>query len=480
MKLNTELKTNIHNKFKIEVRNVVTKEIKQEGFAENIVLDRMYSRLMSFNSFFTRIHVGGGTGTLSPTRTTLFSPIANKEAVVDEKVKDYPVSSVTKKIQFGTTEQNGKTFTEVGISESTSAINTHALIKDAEGNPLSITKTDIDVVTIYATIYFELIENPNSDGKFNQIVNNNMLVSYVIDNNNFTPSLWLGRIGGGNLYNYINYRQSTHSLTRTSDSINRKNTYSTRIDTGDANYDIKEMSLGDVYRIDLENAQSWSDFILQDINVGTGDGVNTTFSINRRGFSNLTVKVDGVDAANYILNNNHELFEYKLLSDYSDDKSVYLGPAANIKTNYNLTSGETRTLLEGEFMPSEIVGENLIMNISSTSGCILDIYGSYDGLTFDNIFSQGSYYGPIGKGKHECLITNEYKYLKVTGTGTGSSGGRHITIDYMGWGNPNYAEPTITFDTPPPEGAPITVSYTVPYIPKTEDYVIDLSLDLHW
>ena len=30
---------------------------------------------------------------------------------------------------------------------------THALIKDSEGTPISITKTDSDVLTIYATVY---------------------------------------------------------------------------------------------------------------------------------------------------------------------------------------------------------------------------------------------------------------------------------------------------------------------------------------
>lgn len=49
----------------------------------------------------------------------------------------------------------GATITEVGISDTTNAINTHALITDAEGNPLSITKTDIDVVVIYATVFIE-------------------------------------------------------------------------------------------------------------------------------------------------------------------------------------------------------------------------------------------------------------------------------------------------------------------------------------
>ena len=126
-----EMKTNIHNRFKIEVKR--DNKIVQEGFAENIVLDRMYTRLMSFSSFFTRIHVGSGTGILSPDRTTLFSPITYKDAIVDEIVKAYPVSSVTKKITFGTTEQVERHLLRLEFQKlQMQLLYTHALIKDAE------------------------------------------------------------------------------------------------------------------------------------------------------------------------------------------------------------------------------------------------------------------------------------------------------------------------------------------------------------
>ena len=39
---------------------------------------------------------------------------------------------------------------------------------------------------------------------------------------------------------------------------------------------------------------------------------------------------------------------------------------------------------------------------------------------------------------------------------------------------------TITFTAPPPEGAVITADYIVPYIPKTEDYVLDVSAEIQF
>ncbi len=58
----------------------------------------------------------------------------------------FPISKWTRKIVLNPEEYVGKSITEVGISDtysttkSKSYINTHALIKDAEGNLLSIEK----------------------------------------------------------------------------------------------------------------------------------------------------------------------------------------------------------------------------------------------------------------------------------------------------------------------------------------------------
>ena len=141
--MNIKTGVKFHNRFDIEVRDKDTGKLKQSGEAENIILDREYTRVCNFNSYFTHIHFGSGTGTLDPSRTTLFSSLGNRSAVVEEKIKAYPVSKVTKRIRLEPEEYIGQTITEVGTSEATNAINTHALIKDAEGNPLSIDRKSV-------------------------------------------------------------------------------------------------------------------------------------------------------------------------------------------------------------------------------------------------------------------------------------------------------------------------------------------------
>lgn len=150
-----EVKTNvsIHNRFDIVVRNAITGEIEQQGHAENIVLDRIYTRLTTFNTYFVNIVFGSGTGTLSTSRTTLFSRIDSKAATTTQLVRAYPTSVWTRSIRLGANEYNGQTIREVGISDTTININTHAFIADSEGNPLEIVKTDTKIVDIYATVY---------------------------------------------------------------------------------------------------------------------------------------------------------------------------------------------------------------------------------------------------------------------------------------------------------------------------------------
>lgn len=461
-----EMKTNIHNRFKIEVKR--DNKIVQEGFAENIVLDRMYTRLMSFSSFFTYIHVGGGTGTLSPDRTTLFSPITYKGTTDDEKIKAYPTSSITKIIQFGTTEQNGKTFTEVGISESTSAINTHALIKDAEGNPLSITKTDIDVITIYATIFFELIDSPDVDGKFNQLVTENPLVSYVIDGSSMSSSIYVSPFGGHNPNNILSYRgymtdTRAYATTRRADSVNRVNTYTTRIDTSQSNFDIGEISLNNVYRIDVENAQSWNDYTILDLNIGVGDGVTTVFELGRKNFTNLQVKINDITVQNYTLDIKeggflpiNKLMTEEALSRYGAwYYSVwYVGISAGFSRNHNYPTMEV-DLRQGDIIYAKT-------RASGTFGFGVTFTVSNDDINYSYVSANGS-----------TPLTQDYKYLRHYSS---SSGGGYLDYLFVYRDEHN----NVVFDVPPPEGAPITVSYTVPYIPKTSDHVIDLSLDLHW
>ena len=201
-------KIKVHNRFDIELRDAETNELKVKGVAENIVLDRMYTRLCSMNSYFTNIVFGSGTGTLDPTRTTLFNRIDSASASTVETKNRVEPLYVTKRCILSPESYAGQTFTEVGISETTTNINTHALIKDSEGNPLSITKTDLDVLTIYATVYVE-ISTDNSSFPMN-----NSVITYLL---NGTTS-----ISSGNITVYRHSNSQSKSVSLVADVPNKK------------------------------------------------------------------------------------------------------------------------------------------------------------------------------------------------------------------------------------------------------------------
>lgn len=159
MKIN--IRPKFHNRFDIVVTNAETGEVELTGKAENIVLDRMYTRLVAFASYFDQIVFGIGTGTMDPTRTTLFNRVGNKGCSTVELIQAFPTSKLTKSIRLEAIEYNGNILTEVGISETTTNINTHAMITDAEGNSLTIEKTDVRIIDIYATVFVEFEDFTN-------------------------------------------------------------------------------------------------------------------------------------------------------------------------------------------------------------------------------------------------------------------------------------------------------------------------------
>ena len=122
--MRAEIKPKFHNRFDIVVTNVETGEVELRGQAENMVLDRIYTRLVAFSSYFDQIVFGTGSGTMDPTRTTLFNRVGNKSCSTVELIRAFPVSKWTKSIRLEATEFNGNILTEVGISETTTNINT--------------------------------------------------------------------------------------------------------------------------------------------------------------------------------------------------------------------------------------------------------------------------------------------------------------------------------------------------------------------
>lgn len=154
--MNVSANFDIHNRFDFVVRNAETGEIEQTGKAENIIKSRMYDRLSTFNTYFVNIVFGTGIGTPSPDNSVLFNRIGAKTAQDETLIRSFPLSTWVRKIRLETTEYNGQELTEVGISDTTTNVNTHAMIQDAEGNPITLEKNETRIIDIYATVFITL------------------------------------------------------------------------------------------------------------------------------------------------------------------------------------------------------------------------------------------------------------------------------------------------------------------------------------
>ena len=285
----------IHNRFDIEVRDSITAgELKQTAQAENILLDSIYTRLCGGSSYFVNIHFGTGTGTPIATNPSLFTHLGSKTAVNEELVKAIPVSSWKRKIVLAPEEYVGQTITEVGIAWGSTAsyLMTHAMIKDAEGNPISITKTDTDVVTIYATVY---VTFDTSITQFDWIglPSSNTLMDYLIGGS-AAPT---GSFGLLPMVGAIARLGSTPNATWTSDVVNKKRkTNIPRFDINTANGNALVLEFTNLFQLKFPATGIHAGRAYIDVPLGVGDGTEDTFALPSQNLIDgmLTVKKDGV------------------------------------------------------------------------------------------------------------------------------------------------------------------------------------------
>lgn len=146
----------VHNEFTFVCIDNKTKETA-EYKAYNVVTNGGISRLINGSVFDNYIHLGTGDGTPSVTDTSLFTFKVSKSTtrVSQELGPDNKTATFRYYIKLDETEQNGITFTEVGLASGTTTtlLNTHAMIVDSQGQPMGITKTDTMIMYVYATVY---------------------------------------------------------------------------------------------------------------------------------------------------------------------------------------------------------------------------------------------------------------------------------------------------------------------------------------
>ena len=301
MKFKSNIGLKIHNRFDIQVKDAETMEVVRTAQAENIVLDRIYTRLLAFSSYFDQIVFGTGTGALSAGRTTLFNKVGNKAAVQDSLVRSYPTSVWTKKITLGTEEFNGNTLTEVGISETTTNINTHALITDSEGNPLSVEKTNLRIIDIYATVFVEVYSVDSGC-----LFYGNGLRDYLTGGS--APSNVIG------LHDVVNNEIeaiTNLTATRTSNSSEKSLTWTVRFNVEHFNKDVRAIDwVGGGLRWLIPRTGVYTGTARTNVQLGVGNGLTDTFELPNKEVTGLTVKVDGATTTAYSIG-----FPYNVVFD---------------------------------------------------------------------------------------------------------------------------------------------------------------------
>lgn len=127
--------------------------IHADGSSEKFVTHNTACAAIRNTQFKSSLSLGSGTGTPAFTDSKLFSYLWNVAASSVSSVKNVGDNgaSITMKYELPATSSYVGTITEVGLGANGS-IWTHALLTDAEGNPISIVKTDTDLLTVDVTV----------------------------------------------------------------------------------------------------------------------------------------------------------------------------------------------------------------------------------------------------------------------------------------------------------------------------------------
>ena len=165
--MKTEAGICLHNKFDFTLIDAKTKKVKGTYTSYNVVLDSFINRIKGNANYNTSnwlilaIAVGTGTGDLSTSRTNLFA-YKDRTSVGVQSVEllDQGINKIVYAGTFSETSAVGN-LTEVGLCNSSPGsydwmLYTHSLITDSEGNPITIEKTDADILHVQATVYSKI------------------------------------------------------------------------------------------------------------------------------------------------------------------------------------------------------------------------------------------------------------------------------------------------------------------------------------
>ena len=158
--INIKTDLQFKNEYKVELYRGGVKTASAK--ASNTITKAIISAInRSSDSYIKYIKIGTGTGTPSYDDTSLFKPLGNfincsRIAGGAENNTAYFTVQAT----FPATSQYVGEISELGLYTGDAKFCvTHAMLQDSQGNPITISKTDLDIMIITATIYVTITSN---------------------------------------------------------------------------------------------------------------------------------------------------------------------------------------------------------------------------------------------------------------------------------------------------------------------------------
>lgn len=521
---NVDVDLNIHNRFDIEVIDANTGEVKRKAEAFNVVTTNYWSRVCDQSNWFSYIHYGSGDGVPSSEDKGLFNEINNK-AVTGRTVKSFPKEGYAycrKSIQLSPSDAVGTTIREVGIGfdSGISSICTHAMLKDMNGNQISIEKTDTDIINIYATVYVHW----NPDGYDNGSINICCLPKHIESDNIGLMNLLLGTSYSGSSFNYSNgavffegpplitpISNNYIATTTTGNATNRTLTYTVkRLEVGDRNSSlgIHSVSLGGgfihksvgtstyyyYYPMGVINitapGQGLPGTTIRGETIATGDGITADFSTKFPLPASARVYVDGVEVTDVVVDTNSPGKNvsatnfFKFLPKESECFTSLLMTNPGF-TNAQITDSNADMSLWGH--NGYAVFENTISEYG-ISKFNWPTYAYNTSLWYETTIQTSNdlvNWFDIEKQQngYQFLVPEEYAYykywrIKFYHTATSSSDrGVICKLNDCLYAHPigDYSK-NIHFTAPPAEGSVITVDYYTPVVAKDANHVFDMTV----
>lgn len=546
--VSADFRASIHNRFDVEVIDANTGKVKDKAVGYNVICNRLWSKLLSTSwAYFQYIHYGSGSGTPSASDTSLFTFVGAKQidttttnttTVVKPSITwdfENGVYSITHKMVLGSTEANGVTITEVGIGDSSSASSlcTHAMLQDMNGNQISITKTDTDILNIYATVYvrydatgaggIHVCPPPEkiaggyytlygTDGLFGWLSGSTVSYYtagrryplYAVLQNNALP---LKGFSNGSSY-YTNYpatfeptfdvanKRMTLKATRFSNASNNtpggykyvglyssgstESSYGTQ--TGLAGLDI-------LIEAGAGNMISGSEIVGEA--VGTGDGSTVDFKTVFPNAYDCTVFVDGVETSGVVVENkNHIVSSYGYVRN--DFMRIRPESTPDNLIFYNDTDcSHYEELIVGN--DSEKNSLRVFFGRSSSnepSPLYVYLYNKNHAEGIAQMQIDSGYYGNATAAVSNDLINwtpissnapipEEFQHCKFFRLSTEYSSSSQTCSSVRNMTRPSDFTPyNVHFSTPPAAGAVITANYKTPVIAKDANHVFDLTVTI--